>query len=71
MWWGYGHPMWGWGPVLPLMGFVFMIVMIVLLFRLFGGRSGMRGFGHRDEVDDLRKEVRELRSEIETLRKGK
>jgi len=53
------------------MGFIFMIVMIVLVFRLLSGRSGMCGFGRHDEVDDLRKEVRELKSEIETLRKAK
>jgi len=63
--------MWGWGSIFPIMGFIFMIVMVVLVFRLFGGRSGMCGFGRRDEVDDLRKEVRELRGEIETLRKAK
>ncbi|MHB8773288.1 MAG: hypothetical protein ACYC7J_20040 [Syntrophales bacterium] len=71
MWWGYGHPMWGWGPLFPIMGFIFMIVIIVLVFRLFSGRSGMCGFGRPDEVDDLRKEVRELRGEIDALRKGK
>jgi HAMP domain-containing protein len=53
------------------MGFIFMIVMIVMVFRMFSERSGMCGFGRHDEVEDLKKEVRELRSEIEALRKAK
>jgi hypothetical protein len=61
--------MWGWGPLFPILGFLFMIAMVVLAFRCFGGRSGICGFGRRDEVEDLRREVRELRGEIETLRK--
>lgn len=69
MGWGYGPPMWGWGPLFPILGFLFMIAMVVLAFRCFGGRSGICGFGRRDEVEDLRREVRELRGEIETLRK--
>lgn len=33
-------------------------------------RGGMCGFGRRDEVEVLRKEVKELRGEIEALRRG-
>ncbi len=71
MWRGCGHPMWGFGPIFPIMAFVFMIVMIVVVVRLFVRRSGMCGFGRRDEVDDLRKEVRELKGEIKALRRDK
>lgn len=73
MWWSCGHPMWGPWFIFPIMRFIFMIFMIVMIFvmtRLFTGRGGMCGFGRRDEVEDLRKQVTELKSEIETLRRA-
>jgi hypothetical protein len=32
MGWGYGPPMWGFWPMFPLMGFAFVIVMVVVVF---------------------------------------
>lgn len=69
MW--YGPPMWGFGPLFPVMMFIGMVVMIVVIFRLFGRGGGLCGFGRHGEMDDLRKEVRDLRSEIETLRRSR
>jgi len=48
MWWGY-------------VGFIFMILMIFLVFRLVSGRSGMCGFGQRDEVDDRHARCEDVR----------
>lgn len=69
MW--YGPPMWGFGPLFPVMMLVCMVVMIVVIFRLFGQGRGLCGAGRHSEVDDLRREIRDLRSEIETLRRSR
>ncbi len=71
MWWSYGSPMWGFWWVFPLMGCIFMLVMMLFGFRTMRG-GGMCGF-HREDSDAgaLRKEITDLRSEIEALRKAK
>jgi uncharacterized membrane protein len=69
MGWGYGPPMWGFWPMFPLMGFAFVIVMVVVVFLLLRGKGTMCGFGQRSEMEDLRNEVRALRREIEGLKK--
>ncbi len=77
-------PMWGWywgGPwggfawIFPLIGLLFMVVMILVCVRGMGGM--MRGAcmtghaGHSpSEFEELRREVRELKGEIEKLRQG-
>ena len=69
MWWNYGHPMWGFWFIFPIMGFIFMIVMMVMVFQLFRRRGGMRGFAKNEEVENLRTEIRELKAEINALKK--
>lgn len=69
MGWNYGPPMWGFWFVFPVMGFVFMIVIMVVVFQFFRGRGAMCGFRKEDEFESLRKEIRELRADIETLKK--
>ena len=59
MWWYYGHPMWGLWFVFPVIGFIFMMVM---MFKLFKGRGGMCGFGTNQELESLKKEIQELKS---------
>lgn len=72
MWWQYGPPMWGFWFIFPIMGFVFMLVMFVLVFTFIRGRGSICGFRKDDDdVSALRKEIRELRNEIEQLRKNK
>lgn len=76
MWSGYwGGPWPGFGWIFPLLGLLFMVVMVVLCVRMMGGMGrggGMPYGGHASgEREDLQREVRELREEIRKLREGK
>ena len=63
MWWWNGpHPMWGMGWIFPLIGLAFMIVCLFAISRFCGGRR-------YNEIEDLRREMRELKDEIAELRK--
>lgn len=55
-----------WGLMYPLTG---LILMVIVLFLYIGSRSYTMQGGHYDEVDDLRRQIRELREEIKTLKK--
>ena len=74
MWGGYWGPPWaGFGWIFPLIGLLFMVLMVFVCMRMMG--STMRGgcmAGHgghsASEVEDLRREVRELKDEIRKLR---
>lgn len=75
MWgWGpWGAPMWGVGWLFPLLGLLFVVVMVVFCARMMRGMmggGGMCGHGGRPmgEADDLRREVHELREEIKQVR---
>jgi hypothetical protein len=69
MWWWNGpHPMWGMG-IFPLMGFVFVILVLFAISRLFGGGAGFCGCRRYNEIEDLRREMRELKDEIVKLRR--
>lgn len=74
MWSGYWGPPWGGlGWIFPLIGLLFMVVMLFLCLRMMGGMMGggcMAGHGGHSagNVEDLRREVRELREEIRKLR---
>lgn len=72
--WGlaWGGPWGGFGWLFPLVGLIFMIVMIVLCRRMMGGRMRCGPVGHRGptavDLDELRREVRELKEDIQRLR---
>jgi hypothetical protein len=70
MWWWNGlYPMSGMGWVFPLVGLVFMIMVMFAVFHFFGGRSKLCGGRTYNEIEDLRREMRELKDEIAKLRK--
>jgi len=70
MWWWYGpHPMWGMGWIFPLIGLAFMILCLFAISRFFGGGAGFCGGRRYNEIEDLRREMRELKDEIAKLRK--
>ena len=70
MWWWNGpHPMWGMGWIFPLIGLAFMIVCLFAISRFFGGGAGFCGRRRYNEIEDLRREVRELKGEIANIRK--
>ena len=78
MMWGpgpWGAPMWGGWWIFPLLGLLFIVLMMVFCARMMRGMmggAGLCGHGgqHATETDDLRREVRELREEIQKLRAG-
>jgi cell division protein FtsL len=55
-----------WGFMYPLTG---LVLMVIVLFLYFSSRSYPIQGGHDDEVEDLRRQIRELKEEIENLKK--
>ena len=51
------------------MGLIFMIMVLFAVFRFSGGRSGFCGGRRPDEIDDLRREIRDLKDEIAKLKR--
>jgi hypothetical protein len=67
--------MWGVWWIFPLLGLLFIVVMVMVCARMMGGMMGGRamcghGGRHMSEIDDVRREVHELREEIQRLRGG-
>ena len=54
--------------MLPVMGLVFFVVIVLALY--FNSRNFPMQGGHYDEVEDLRRQIRELKEEIENLKKS-
>ena len=65
MWWN-GPPMWGGWFMFPLMGLIFMIVVLFVFAQFFGGRGFFcRGRGY-DEVDELRRRCGNSRKKLKS-----
>ena len=68
MWWWNGPPpMWGMCWIFPLIGLVFIIVVLFAISRFFGGGRWFCGGRRYDETDELRREIRDLKDEIAKL----
>jgi hypothetical protein len=73
-WVGYRGAPWGaWGWVFPLIGLLFMAVMVFVCTRMRGGLAGCGCMGsHRhpraDDTEALRRELRDLTEGIEKVR---
>lgn len=74
MWSGHWGPPWGGiGWLFPLIGLLFMMVMVFMCIRMMGGMSRFGCMGSHSsqsagEVETLRQEVRDLKEEIGKLR---
>ena len=72
MWGPWNMPMWGFGWLIPLIGFAFCLAFVVVMMRaMSGGRRFMCMGGHAqggDDVTDLRRQVAELREEVNRLK---
>ncbi len=55
-----------WGIMYPLTG---LVLMVIVLFLYSKSRSYPMHGGHHDEVEDLRRQIKELKEEIEYLKK--
>ena len=52
----------------PVMGLVFMVIIVLVLYRY--SRSFPAQGGHYDEVENMRRKIRELEEEIENLKRS-
>jgi hypothetical protein len=79
MWWngpgaGWG-PMYGWW-IMPIFGIFFLLIVLLIVGRFFGGWGGYCGRTPAvprddDALKDLKKEIQELKEEIRELKKEK
>jgi hypothetical protein len=61
--------MWGIWWIFPLIGLLFIIVVLLGISRFFGGGAGFWCGRRYDEIDDLRRKISELKDEIAKLGK--
>ncbi len=67
--WGPGWgPMYGWW-IMPFFGIIFLVLVLFLVSRFFGGGFCGRTPANRDSgIEEIRKEIRALRDEIKELK---
>ena len=69
MCWMWGPHMWGWGWIFPVVGFIFMIIMIFGCSGFFRKRNSLGGTGRYDNIEDLKREIGELKEQITQLKR--
>ena len=70
MCWTWGPYMWGWWWIFPVIGFVFMMVMIFACSGFFRKRVSFYGMGRYDHTEDLKREIGELKEQITQLKRA-
>ena len=70
MWWFGGPLVWSGWWIFPIMGFIFMMVMMFFCSRVSRQRGNFCRMDREDEIDSLRREVRELKEQIAQLKKS-
>ena len=67
--WGPGWgPMYGWW-VMPFFGIIFMVIVLLIVSRFFGGGFCGRPPADRDSgIEEIKKELKALRDEISELK---
>lgn len=71
--WILGAAVGGFGWIFPLIGLLFMAVMVFVCIGVMGGMPGLGCMGGRrghsaEPVDDLRREIQGLKEEVRRLR---
>ena len=69
MCWTWGSYMWGWWWIFPVIGFIFMMIMMFLCFGFFRRRGCFSGMGRYDATEDLKREIGELKEQISNLKR--
>ena len=69
MCWTWGPYMGGWWWIFPVIGFIFMMIMMSLCFGFFRRRGCFYGIGRYDAAEDLKREIGELKEQISKLKR--
>ena len=70
MCWTWGPYMWGWWWIFPIIGLIFMIVMISACSGFFRKRCSLGGMGRYDNIEDLKREIGELKEQFTQLKRS-
>jgi hypothetical protein len=61
--------MWSWWWIFPVIGFMFMMIMIFACSGFFRRRGRFYGMGRYDHTEDLKREIGELKEQINQLKR--
>ena len=70
MCWTWGPYMWGWWWIIPVIGFIFMMIMIFACSGFFRKRGSLCSTGRYDNIEDLKREIGELKEQITQLKRS-
>ena len=69
MCWTWGSYMWGWWWIFPVIGFMFMMIMVFACSGFFRKRGIFCGMGRSVHMEDLKREIGELKEQITQLKR--